>query len=92
MHSRVFQISTMQIDKKNYLNEDTLNQGDNSFYDYCADISDEERKEEITNSCCLSALLNPALCSMSEASLIITSDGICRIATRYHAGGFTQLI
>ena len=48
MHSRVFQISTMQIDKKNY--------------------------------------------SMSEASLIITSDGICRIATRYHAGGFTQLI
>ena len=179
MHSRVFQISTTQIDKENYLNEDTLNQGDNSFYDYCADISDEERKEEITNlvnsilpkgmfelvsedtirytgdgmeqwkekyvaeirkkadaitvenmfewsstyylkqaidnpldtgyhfyletdashlpshplsSCCLSALLNPALCSMSEASLIITSDGICRIATRYHAGGFTQLI
>ena len=38
-----------QIDKENYLNEDTLNQGDNSFYDYCADISDEERKEEITN-------------------------------------------
>lgn len=49
MHSRVFQISTTQIDKENYLNEDTLNQGDNSFYDYCADISDEERKEEITN-------------------------------------------
>ena len=36
MHSRVFQISTTQIDKENYLNEDTLNQGDNSFYDYCA--------------------------------------------------------
>ena len=26
MHSRVFQISTTQIDKENYLNEDTLNQ------------------------------------------------------------------
>ena len=49
MHSRVFQISTTQIDKENYVNEDTLNQGDNRFYDYCADISDEERKEEITN-------------------------------------------
>ena len=61
MHSRVFQISTMQIDKKNYLNEDTLNQGDNSFYDYCADISDEERKEEITNllsKICLSGVLH----------------------------------
>ena len=28
MHSRIFQISTMQIDKENYLNEDTLQQGD----------------------------------------------------------------
>ena len=179
MHSRVFQISTTQIDKENYLNEDTLNQGDNSFYDYCADISDEERKEEITNLVnsilpkgmfelvsedtirytgdgmeqwkekyvaeirkkadaitvenmfewsstyylkqaidnpldtgyhfylngdgCQSFAepsfefmlfegMNPARFSTSEASLIITSDGICRIATRYHAGGFTQLI
>lgn len=28
MHSRIFQISTMRIDKENYLNEDTLLQGD----------------------------------------------------------------
>ena len=47
MHSRVFQISTMQIEKDNYLNEDTLQQGDNSFYDYCANIDDESRKEDI---------------------------------------------
>ncbi|NPD92090.1 hypothetical protein [Xylanibacter muris] len=47
MHSRIFQISTMQIEKNNYLNEDTLQQGDNSFYDYCADIDDESRKEDI---------------------------------------------
>lgn len=48
MHSRIFQISTMQIEKANYLNEDTLQQGDNSFYDYCADIDDETRKRDIT--------------------------------------------
>ena len=47
MHSRIFQISTMQIEKDNYLNEDTLQQGDNSFYDYCANIDDESRKEDI---------------------------------------------
>ena len=35
MHSRIFQISTEQIDKENYLDENTLNQGDDSFYDYC---------------------------------------------------------
>ena len=50
MHSRVFQISTTQIDKENYLNEDILNQDDNSFKDYCADISDAQRKQLIQNS------------------------------------------
>ena len=44
MHSRIFQISKMWIEKENYLNEDTLHQGDGSFYDYCAEIDDEERK------------------------------------------------
>lgn len=47
MHSRIFQISTTRVEKENYLNEDTLQQGDDSFYDYCANISDEERKEDI---------------------------------------------
>ena len=49
MHSRIFQISTMRIDKENYLNEDTLLQGDGSSYDYCANISDEIRKEDIAD-------------------------------------------
>ena len=49
MHSRIFQISTMQIDKENYLNEDTLQQGDEGYYDYCAEIDDEERKENIVD-------------------------------------------
>lgn len=47
MHSRIFQISKMWIEKENYLNEDTLQQGDGSFYDYCAEIDDEKRKEDI---------------------------------------------
>ena len=41
MHSRIFQISTEPIDKENYLNEDTLQQGDGSFYDYCSEIDEE---------------------------------------------------
>ena len=47
MHSRIFQISTEPIDKENYLNEDTLQQGDGSFYDYCSEIDEEDRKEDI---------------------------------------------
>ena len=47
MHGKVFQITTERIAKENYLNEDTLSQGDYSFYDYCANIDDEERKDEI---------------------------------------------
>ena len=39
--------SKMWIEKENYLNEDTLQQGDGSFYDYCAEIDDEKRKEDI---------------------------------------------
>lgn len=74
MHSRVFQISTTQIDKENYLNEDTLNQGDNSFYDYCADISDEERKEEITNL--VNSILPKGMFELvSEDTIRYTGDG-----------------
>lgn len=49
MHSRIFQISTERVEKENYLNEDTLQQGDGSFYDYCANIGDEERKQDIAD-------------------------------------------
>lgn len=47
MHSKIFQITKTRVDKDNYLNEDTLMQGDNSHFDYCAEIDDEERKENI---------------------------------------------
>lgn len=49
MHSSIFQISTMPIDKESYLNEDTLYQGEGSYYDYCVNINDEGRREEIAD-------------------------------------------
>lgn len=49
MHSSIFQISEMPIDKESYLNEDTLYQGEGSYYDYCANINDEGRREEIAD-------------------------------------------
>lgn len=48
MHSKIFQITPERVDKDCYLTEDTLTQGDDSFYDYCSEIGDEVRKENIT--------------------------------------------
>ena len=47
MHSKIFQITTTKVDKECYLNEDTLMQGDNSYFDYCDKIDEEERKYHI---------------------------------------------
>ena len=47
MHSTIFQITKTRVEKENYLNEDTLMQGDNSHFDYCAEMDDEVRKEAI---------------------------------------------
>lgn len=47
MHSRIFQITTSKVDKENYLNEDTFEQGCSSFYDYCSEITEEERRDNI---------------------------------------------
>lgn len=47
MHSKVFQITDERIDKEYFLDETTLTQGDGSYYDYCSDISEEERAEQI---------------------------------------------
>ena len=49
MHSRIFQISTMQIEKDNYLNEDTLSQEYLTPFDYCSDIDDDIRMADIAN-------------------------------------------
>lgn len=47
MHAKVYQITKHRVDKENYLNENTLTQGDSSDYDYCSEISEEERAESI---------------------------------------------
>lgn len=46
MHSTIFQITKTRVEKENFLNEDTLMQGDNSHFDYCAEMDDKVRKEE----------------------------------------------
>lgn len=75
MHSSIFQISTMQIDEENYLNEDTLNQGDDSFYDYCTNISDEERKAEISNL--VNSILPKGMFELvSEDTILYKGDGL----------------
>lgn len=65
MHSKIFQITETRVDKENYLNEDTLMQGDGSFFDYCAEIDEEERKVQIEN------LVNSIL---PEGMFELTSD------------------
>ncbi len=45
MHAWIYQISDSPIEE--FINEDTLNQGDGTDYDYCAEISVEERKEAV---------------------------------------------
>lgn len=48
MHSKIFQITKVQVvDEDCFLNENTLEQGDSSYYDYCSEIDDEEREEHI---------------------------------------------
>ena len=47
MHSKIFQITTTKVDKECYLNEDTLMQGDNSYFAYCSEIGERERKYHI---------------------------------------------
>ncbi len=47
MHAKVFQITKQRVDKENTLDENTLTQGDGSYYDYCSEISDETRTEMI---------------------------------------------
>lgn len=49
MHSKIFQITEEKPLKENFLNEDTLEQGDGHPYDYCSEIDEEERQFHIAN-------------------------------------------
>ena len=47
MHAKVYQITKHRVDEDNILNENTLEQGESTDYDYCSEISEEERAESI---------------------------------------------
>ena len=47
MHAKVFQLTKSRVDEENILDENTLAQGDGSYYDYCSEISNETRTELI---------------------------------------------
>ena len=47
MHAKVFQITRNRVDEENILNEDTLTQGNGSWYDYCQNISKNLRMQLI---------------------------------------------
>ena len=39
MHSKIFQITTVKVTNEGRLTENTLTQGDGSFYDYCMEMN-----------------------------------------------------
>ena len=43
MHSKIYQITEERIDEDNYITERTFDEGRNDFYDYCADIDEDDR-------------------------------------------------
>ena len=55
MHSKIFQISTVKVTDEGRLTENTLTQGDGSFYDYCMEIEPDIRKQ------CIDILVNRIL-------------------------------
>ena len=47
MHSKIYQIAEERIDNENFITERTFDDGSYDFYDYCADITDDERNYAI---------------------------------------------
>lgn len=74
MHSRIFQITTEQVERENYLNEDTLEQGDNVLIDYCAEIDDDEREENI--ACLVDDILPKGMFTRMGANIIRYNGGM----------------
>ena len=73
MHAKVFQITCQRVDKENTLNEYTLAQGDGSFYDYCAEITPECRKEMIV--CLVNEILPKGMFSLIGDDELVYNGG-----------------
>lgn len=74
MHSRIFQITKERVDKHSFLHENSLTQGDGSYYDYCAKIDDEERKENIR--CLVEGILPQGMFELTSDDTIRYNGGI----------------
>lgn len=47
MHSKIYQITEERIENDNFITERTFDDSHYDFYDYCAEITDEERSQVI---------------------------------------------
>ncbi len=74
MHSRIFQITKEQVARENYLNEDTLVQGDGSHIDYCAEISAKEREQSIV--CLVDDVLPKGMFTRLGANILRYNGGM----------------
>lgn len=74
MHGKIFQITQEKVLKENFLNENTLKQGDGHYYDYCAEISDEERKFHIAYL--VENILPKGMFTLVEENIIRYNGGI----------------
>lgn len=74
MHSKIFQITEKQVEKEHYLNENTLEQGDSVFIDYCSEIDDEEREECIAYL--VENILPKGMFTRMEANVIRYNGGM----------------
>ena len=74
MHSRIFQITTEQVERKNYLNENTLEQGDGSPINCCSEIDDDEREQNI--ACLVGAILPKGMFTRVGTNIIRYNGGM----------------
>ncbi|KOO67050.1 hypothetical protein [Xylanibacter rarus] len=84
MHSKIFQITETKVAKDNYLNENTLEQGDGNYYDYCSEIDDNERKPHITNL--VDNILPKGMFELVEADVIRYNGGADKWKEEFVAG------
>lgn len=84
MHSKIFQITETKVAKDNYLNENTLEQGDGNYYDYCSEIDDNERKLHITNL--VDNILPKGMFVLVEADVIRYNGGADKWKEEFVAG------
>lgn len=73
MHSKIFQITEHRVPKDKWLNEDTLAQGDNTDYDYCGEITGQERKESIAYL--VNDILPKGMFTLAEDDTLIYKGG-----------------